>query len=796
MFENFKKITIKGGCFENETELELFKKDPVTVVYGRNGSGKTTIARAMKSYCQATTGGGGEDISKEFTVTTETEIPEENRAMVFIFDEEFVSKQVRVGKEGINTIVMLGEQVELDEQISIKKGELDDKEKELGDLQSLHLRYEDAGDIISPDYFFNQIRDGLRRDGGWADIDRDLKANTLKSRVSVEVVQALLKLDEPQATNEELMAQLKADVKLYLESSDAQVIEWTASAVDWPENLNTVTTILATPLESPKLTDREQRLLNMVARSSHLPWHFSQQNTRQLVDEGWDFCPLCLRDMDESDRSNVVETLTHMLNKEAEEFEMKLNEQLELFARKDVLLPVFPGDLNSQALAMAKDALEPLNKMLVTVRERIEKRKSNVYEAISDPFTEEEGKNYEVALIKWKNAQETLCGCVDAFNESVLKRKRLFEKARNENNLLARKQFASLLSSFQQAEVNRQDNKNAVDAKTAERDRVDNEIKALQMKKERTDIALDYINEELQYVFYSARKVKLEPGDGYYKLTINGRNVLPDKISVGERNVLGLCYFFAKLFSGKTEATRYASESLIIIDDPVSSFDYGNRVGVMSLLRYQFGNILRGNSNSRILVMSHDLHSVFDLVKIRNEVARDKRGDKSFMELTNNKLEVLYVQNEYKKLLERVYEYAANSEAGDPDETQEISIGNVMRRMLEAFSSFCYNETFERMLRKEDVLSSIPKEKKPYYENFMCRLTLNDESHMEESVYSLNTITSLFTKEEKVQTAKSMLLFLLYINKPHLASYLDETKLAVIEGWKTEESGWLMSATA
>ena len=51
MFENFKKITIKGGCFENETELELFKKDPVTVVYGRNGSGKTTIARAMKSYC-------------------------------------------------------------------------------------------------------------------------------------------------------------------------------------------------------------------------------------------------------------------------------------------------------------------------------------------------------------------------------------------------------------------------------------------------------------------------------------------------------------------------------------------------------------------------------------------------------------------------------------------------------------------------------------------------------------------------------------------------------------------------
>ena len=45
MFEEFKKIKIKGGCFDNETELELFKKDAISVIYGRNGSGKTTIDR-------------------------------------------------------------------------------------------------------------------------------------------------------------------------------------------------------------------------------------------------------------------------------------------------------------------------------------------------------------------------------------------------------------------------------------------------------------------------------------------------------------------------------------------------------------------------------------------------------------------------------------------------------------------------------------------------------------------------------------------------------------------------------
>lgn len=120
-------------------------------------------------------------------------------------------------------------------------------------------------------------------------------------------------------------------------------------------------------------------------------------------------------------------------------------------------------------------------------------------------------------------------------------------------------------------------------AKRAECEAVRVAIKALQQQKENTDIALEYINKELQYVFYSNRKVRLEPSDGCYKLKINGRNVAPKKISVGERNVLGLCYFFAKLFGGKTDSGKYALEYLLVIDDPVSSFDYGNRVGVMSL---------------------------------------------------------------------------------------------------------------------------------------------------------------------------------------------------------------------
>ena len=73
----------------------------------------------------------------------------------------------------------------------------------------------------------------------------------------------------------------------------------------------------------------------------------------------------------------------------------------------------------------------------------------------------------------------------------------------------------------------------------------------------------------------------------------------------------------------------------------------------------------------------------------------------------------------------------------------------------------------------------------------MYRLTLNTESHMKESVYTLNSITSFFTREEKIQTAKSVLLFLLYINKSHLKAYLNDEQLTQIEKWKIDEDDWI-----
>lgn len=772
--------------------MELFKEDKLSVIYGRNGSGKTTIAKRIAELVMPE-----EERNNDFEVSTDDiAIGPEQKKNVFVFDEDFVTNQVRIRKDGIDTIVMMGEQAELDKMISDKKENLVKINRELSELQTQRDKYDNASDSISPLYYFNKIRDGLREDGGWADIDRRLRGNTLKSRVTNDVVYELMGIDEPKASYEYIRKHLHADLSLYLKSKNAESITWKVYSVGRPENLYAVNAILKQPLDSPKLSEREERLMNAVVESSHYQWHFSQQNTKQLLNDEWMFCPLCLREIQKQDRTDIAETLTHILNREADEYDKQLTNLFSDFAALEIEMPDFPGSLSEGEINAAKIALQKFNRVLASVRSRIEQRKRNLYNQILEPFTDGEIKDYEDVLSELKQSLTTLTKCVHAFNDSVNERNKLYERIRVQNKILARKHLAALLSDFRRAEENSNKNKKALERKTVERNKVNDEINRLTAQKERIDIALSYINNELNYVFYSNRKLQLVASDNSkkYKLQVNGKSVSPEKISVGERNVLALCYFFATLFSGKEDKKRYNSELLIVIDDPVSSFDYGNRLGVMTLLRFQFDRIFNGNGNSRILVMSHDMHSVFDLLKIRNELCADtvKNRKKVYLELENKHLAVRQKDGEYWKLLHHVYEYAITEPdaAEDPDDNMETSIGNVMRRLLEAFSTFCYACPFEKMLRMKDLLTMIPPEKQDYYGNFMCRLALNGESHAEEAVYSLETVCNFFSKKEKVQTAKSVLLFLCYVNRPHLASYLKD-EIPIIESWQSEESKWI-----
>ena len=798
MFEKLKKIKIQGGCFEKSTELELFKNDPVSVIYGRNGSGKSTIARGFKTYFLPyhvyTPGIDGvsrldEKRSSDMVVLTDDVIPRhpedkgyDETKKIYVFDEEFVNEKVKVeGDEELPAIVMLGEQVEIDKIIKEKEEILQRTKKEEAKLFELAKQYDDIENSDSPLYYRDAIRTDLEKDGGYIEVFLAARRDDEDEVVTDVMLDHLLGMDEPIESVEELESQLKEDYELLKHAQDTKLVTRDEVNIYVSDDVSEVEEMLKEPVDSPILSEREKRLFTFIG-------DHRKEDTRQLINEKWEFCPHCLREITDSDREQMAAKLSRMLTEKAANYSDRLVFRMQMYEPIRTEWEPYPNSFYQQEVSEVRLAIQELNPLIEIVKKALYRRNRDIYEAIEKPFEDGFCEAYATAAKKLSEKLAALNQRLREYNDRVRNLGWLKETVLEENEKANRKRLSTLLNLLRRSEEIKAKNAIAYSEKHEEREGLEHELIELRARKMNTKIALDYINQELQYVFYS-KKVRLELGDeGNYRLRVNGMFVKPSRISVGERNVLGLCYFFANLLGEDTDKIDYGAERLIVIDDPVSSFDYGNRLGVMSLLRYQFDNILKGNHNSRILVMSHDLYSVFDLIKIKKELIRLCSG--KYLVLENKQLKPVEFKHEYANQMLKVFNYAVDRSEDDPDETHDMGIGNTMRRMLEAFSTFCYCSGFEEMLHREELLELIPADKRTYFANFMCRLALNGESHAEESTYALNSITPYYTREEKVQTAKSLLLFLYYVNEPHLRAYLKE-KVDVVESWKDEE--WLVT---
>ena len=315
-------------------------------------------------------------------------------------------------------------------------------------------------------------------------------------------------------------------------------------------------------------------------------------------------------------------------------------------------------------------------------------------------------------------------------------------------------------------------------------------LEDLNGRKKSIDIAVDIINNGLKYILFAENRLTIERYGDSYKLLSNGHPVLPKNVSVGERNIIGLCYFFTSIMAGKNRDTAYNDEYLIIIDDPISSYDFENRIGILSFLKLKLSQFLNGNINSKAIVMTHDLLTFFDFEKICEELNENwksifqSQALKYYLwELKNCVLERFKYRKrqEYTELIRLIYEYGCGN-AGEYD----IVIGNIMRQALEAFATFEYKKGIEAVSTDEMILAKMCNEHKSYFKNLMYRIVLNNGSHREEQTRSMEIdFLSVISESEKRRTAKEIICFIYLLNKAHLIAHLGDVSIT-IDKWCEE----------
>ena len=102
---NVSSVKIKGGIFEKETELPIFanakNKPRFCLLYGKNGTGKSTISRAFNEINDNKKTGNYE-IKLLDKDGSNISLSDEDKQSVYVFNEDFIEQNIRIEQDGLN----------------------------------------------------------------------------------------------------------------------------------------------------------------------------------------------------------------------------------------------------------------------------------------------------------------------------------------------------------------------------------------------------------------------------------------------------------------------------------------------------------------------------------------------------------------------------------------------------------------------------------------------------------------------------------------------------------------------
>lgn len=777
MLKDIAAVKLAGGGFTNPIELSLF--DPIdgkkiklvkgTILYGRNGSGKSTIAKAVKKLVM----GGYPHITQAKVMDNDGNIislTEDEHKRVYVFDEEFVDKNVKLQEAGLDTIVMLGQQADLTDQIAQAQDEWGiaktEYEKQLEVIQN---EYENRDNSKSPQYYIDQMRYALQGDDNWAGRDKTVKDRRTNSPVKDTTYKQFLSLS-PIKSRDELIIEFNDKFRelQQAQKGDAR-IDMKVSKPTLNYNDETVKDLLCMKIQKPELSEREKYLLQLVQNGKsdmllEIVDDFGKESTKE--------CPYCLQPLTEDYKKNLIDSIYKVLSKIVEEHQ----QELRLLVVDELTIDFSVYEKLGQAKSICEDLVNRINQMIKDNNQKLQLK-------IDDPYTPIETEVTEISLL-FENLVEALDKLEEArvsYNKKMQATAPIKNELEKINNEIAYYDIAEIASCYDVQQQEYELAKKELEKKKKLYIQKEELVDELEAKRKNIKIALDVINNSLKYIFFSKDRLKIEYQNDTYLLMSNGHAVKPSEISLGERNIIALCYFFANIMQNQEESKSYNREYLLIIDDPISSFDIENKIGIMSFLKYQLGKFLLGNEYTKAIVMTHDLLTFYDLDKIFEELLDDCKEKFQGQQLKFNRFELRqkslqvfqYKQRqEYSELVKIIYNYGLGN-ASDYD----IIIGNMLRQVLEAFSTFQYRKGIEKVSTDPDILDDLPEEEyKAYFHSLMYRLVLHGGSHREEQVKALDDMNffSIISSSDKQRIARDILCFIYLLDKKHIISHLKE----------------------
>lgn len=282
-------------------------------------------------------------------------------------------------------------------------------------------------------------------------------------------------------------------------------------------------------------------------------------------------------------------------------------------------------------------------------------------------------------------------------------------------------------------------------------------IRQLENELKSDTLAIEEINENL-HRFLGRNDITLErQEEGGYQLKRS--DVIARNLSEGEKTAISIIYFFSKI----QENDAVKANQIIILDDPISSFDSNHLFNASSLIKKST------EGAKQVFVLTHNFwffKQVRDWMLKKND---KKNGEVSNIYLVKQGVIVdagrslTDFHSEYQYVFNCVLSYL---EMEDLDDSICFTIANSVRRLLEAFTSFKTpdNGNFNGALQlgEKKGLTSQQKERIFYF--------INKYSHLDRIESFDNTVEPLF--EESKNVVNDVLWLIKKVDEEHYKSML------------------------
>jgi wobble nucleotide-excising tRNase len=290
----------------------------------------------------------------------------------------------------------------------------------------------------------------------------------------------------------------------------------------------------------------------------------------------------------------MLNSIQKVLNKDVEDHTTKL---------KNICLDEYVFDktkycsLDLSLSETIEKQVEKCNEIVREYNEKINNKIDNIYTPINI-----KSFNLNDNIKKLNNLLDSLEQKRLEFNKASKQAEKIKEKLIDINKCIAHKVVEDDYNIYKEQVQKREKIRNKLEIESKEITQYEEQLASLEDAKKNVAIAIEQINKSLEYVFFSKDRLSIELKNDLYYLKSNGRYVKPCDVSCGERNIIALCYFFTQIMSDLEVRKLYSVAEFVVIDDPVSSFDFENKVGIISFLKKQIRDIVMGNNNSKLPV--------------------------------------------------------------------------------------------------------------------------------------------------------------------------------------------------